>query len=80
MGLVLSVKRGASVKIGDDVKVTLVRLKGRSCQLCFDAPSNVKILRESICGKEEKSEADRRTDSEAGHGSTEAVCESDQRS
>jgi len=54
MGLVLSLKPGESILIGANVRVTLVRMESGRCRLDFDAPREVKILRESICGEGEK--------------------------
>lgn len=46
--LVLTRRPGQSVYIGDDVKVTLVEIKGNQVRIGIDAPSSVRIFREEI--------------------------------
>lgn len=43
--LVLTRKVGESIRIGDDVVVSVVELKGGRVRLSFDAPKEVGILR-----------------------------------
>lgn len=43
--LVLSRKLGESLQIGDDITVTVVRLKSGECRLSIDAPKDVSIRR-----------------------------------
>lgn len=46
--LVLTRKPGQSIYIGDDVKITLIELKGNQARLGIDAPKSLKIYREEI--------------------------------
>jgi len=46
--LVLTRRPGQSVYIGDDVKITLVEIKGNQVRLGVEAPSSVRIFREEI--------------------------------
>ena len=46
--LILTRKPGESVYIGDDVKVTLMEIKGNQVRVGVDAPPSVRIYREEI--------------------------------
>ena len=46
--LILSRRPGESVKIGDEVTVTVLSVKGNQLRLGFTAPPNVAIHREEI--------------------------------
>ena len=46
--LILTRKPGESVYIGDNVKVTVVEIKGSQIRLGIDAPQDVRIYREEI--------------------------------
>lgn len=46
--LVLTRKPGQSVYIGDDIKVTLMEIRGNQIRVGVDAPSSVRIYREEI--------------------------------
>jgi carbon storage regulator len=46
--LVLSRKDGQRVMIGPDVVVTVLEIRGDTVKLGFDAPSEVRILREEV--------------------------------
>lgn len=46
--LVLTRKPGQSVYIGDDVKITLMEIRGNQVRVGVDAPSDVRIYREEI--------------------------------
>lgn len=46
--LVLTRKPGQSVYIGDDVKITLMEIKGNQVRVGIHAPPSVKIYREEI--------------------------------
>jgi len=49
--LVLTRKLGESVTIGDDVKITVIDIKGRQVRLGIEAPRNMTIHREEIYAK-----------------------------
>lgn len=53
--LVLSRKAGESIRIGDDIEVTVLEVHHGKVRLGINAPSHVKILREEIVGQEPKS-------------------------
>lgn len=46
--LILTRKPGESLYIGDDVKVTIVEIKGNQIRVGIDAPSDLRIYREEI--------------------------------
>ena len=46
--LLLTRKLGENIRIGDDVKITIVEVKGNHVKLGIDAPPNVKVHREEI--------------------------------
>jgi carbon storage regulator len=48
MALVLSRKAGESLKIGDDVTVTVVEVRGGQVRVAVDAPRDVSVHREEI--------------------------------
>ncbi|MCB0331413.1 MAG: carbon storage regulator CsrA [Bdellovibrionales bacterium] len=46
--LILTRKPGESVYIGDDVKITIVEIKGHQIRVGIDAPKDLRIYREEI--------------------------------
>ena len=46
--LILTRREGESVRIGEDVTVTVLRVKGSQVRLGVNAPKNVSVLREEI--------------------------------
>lgn len=46
--LILTRKPGESLYIGDNIKVTIVELKGNQIRVGIDAPSDLRIYREEI--------------------------------
>jgi len=46
--LVLTRKVGESIKINDDVKITVVELKGKNIRLGIEAPKTTKVYREEV--------------------------------
>jgi carbon storage regulator len=46
--LLLTRKLGENIRIGDDVKITIVEVKGNHVKLGIDAPPNIKVHREEI--------------------------------
>lgn len=46
--LILTRSRGQSIRIGDDIVVTVVRLKDGTVQLGIDAPKDVPVHRAEI--------------------------------
>lgn len=49
--LVLTRKIGESVTIGDDVKISVIDIKGRQVRIGIEAPSHMKVHREEIYTK-----------------------------
>lgn len=47
--LVLSRKPGERIFIGDDVKVTIIRIGPNSVRVGIEAPGNMNIVREELC-------------------------------
>lgn len=50
--LILARKAGESIRIGDDVKVTVIRVRRNEIRLGFEAPSDVKIRTPDKDGEE----------------------------
>jgi carbon storage regulator CsrA len=46
--LVLSRKKSEQIQIGENITITVLRVKGSAVQIGVDAPSNVKILRSEL--------------------------------
>ncbi len=46
--LVLSRKVGESIVIGDDIKVTLVRMSGNRVSVGIEAPAHVRVMRSEL--------------------------------
>ena len=46
--LLLTRQLGEKIRIGDDVKITIVEVKGNHVKLGIDAPPSVKVHREEI--------------------------------
>ena len=62
--LVLSRQRDEAVKIGDNVTVRVVDIRGDKVRLGFDAPDDVKIHREEVWLRikaQEKKESEEKT-------------------
>jgi carbon storage regulator len=49
--LILTRKLGESIKINDDIKITIVEIKGRQVRLGIEAPPDTTIHREEIYWK-----------------------------
>ncbi len=49
--LVLSRKIGESITINDDIKITVVDIKGKTIRIGIAAPDNAKIYREEVFEK-----------------------------
>ncbi len=54
--LVLSRKIGEKIRIGEDIVITLVSIKGDKIRVGIEAPEEVKILREELAGEGKKIE------------------------
>lgn len=55
--LVLSRKVGNQIFIGDDVVVTILKIKGERCQIGIEAPKEKRILRGELIEQETEKEA-----------------------
>jgi carbon storage regulator len=53
MMLVLSRKLGEEVMIGDNIRLTVVAIRGGQVRLAFRAPPDVSIWRKELCAKVE---------------------------
>jgi carbon storage regulator len=47
--LVLSRKISESILIGNDIRITVVDIRGNQVRLGFEAPDSVKVMREELC-------------------------------
>lgn len=52
--LVLTRKIGEAILIGDDIKITIVQVKGRQVRLGIEAPRETQIHREEVLDKIKK--------------------------
>jgi len=48
MALVLSRRIGEKLKIGNDVSLTITRVRGRTVTLALDAPQSTRIIRAEL--------------------------------
>jgi carbon storage regulator CsrA len=49
--LVLSRRPDQQIVIGQDIKVTILRVQGRSVKIGVEAPGNIAVLRSELLGK-----------------------------
>ncbi|MFQ5481686.1 MAG: carbon storage regulator CsrA [Nitrospinaceae bacterium] len=49
--LVLTRKIGESIKINEDVKITVIDIKGKNIRLGIEAPRETKVYREEVFNK-----------------------------
>jgi len=49
--LVLTRKIGESIRIGDQIKITIMEVEGRTIKIAIDAPRSVAIHREEVYHK-----------------------------
>jgi len=57
--LVLSRMKQQQLKIGDNVTVTVLQIRGKSVKLGVDAPADVRVLRAELEVDDEKAPQDR---------------------
>jgi len=65
--LVLTRKLGEAIIIGEDVKITVVQVKGKQVRVGIEAPKETKIHREELL-KEKNSEAETEAEDEKKTG------------
>lgn len=46
--LILTRKLGETIRIGNDIKITILEAKGKQIRVGIDAPSNVTVHREEV--------------------------------
>jgi len=46
--LILTRKRDESIMVGEEIRITVLDVKGENVRLGIDAPRNVKVLREEL--------------------------------
>lgn len=49
--LVLTRKQDESIVIGDDIRITVVIIKGDSVRIGIDAPQDVRIMRQEVLNR-----------------------------
>ncbi len=54
--LVLSRKKSETIKLGDSIEITVVRVNGDKVRLGIQAPSDVSVLRQELTKKKAESE------------------------
>lgn len=62
--LVLSRKPGERIMIGDNIAVTIVRIGPNNVRVGIDAPRDMNIVREELCGKESVPASDKSADAQ----------------
>jgi carbon storage regulator CsrA len=55
--LVLTRKAQQQIKVGDDIVITILRVRGKQVQVGIDAPRNVRVLRGEVPANEPPREA-----------------------
>jgi carbon storage regulator CsrA len=73
--LVLSRKREEKLQIGNDITVTILKVKGNSVQIGIEAPKSVRVLRTELVlpsGQGERVNRDESGDEEAVEASAQA--------
>lgn len=50
--LVLTRKQGEKIRIGKDVTITVIRMKGKAIRLGIEAPHHLSVLRGELCDRE----------------------------
>ncbi len=50
--LVLTRKADEQILIGDDIKITLVRVRGNSVRIGIDAPKNIRVVRGELTARD----------------------------
>lgn len=58
--LVLGRKPGERIRIGDDVTITIVQVRGEVVKVGIDAPKAIHVVREELLQKEETYDSDDR--------------------
>ena len=56
--LVLTRKQNEKIQIGDNITITVIRMKGKSVRLGIEAPANVSVLRGELVFDGEHDDAD----------------------
>mgnify|MGYP001573276974 CR=1 FL=1 len=65
--LALGRYEGESIQIGDDIRVTVVRIKRCQVKLLIEAPETVRIVRTELIEREQDAIADAAEREEASH-------------
>lgn len=65
--LVLSRKRDERIKIGNDITIVIVEVRGDKVRLGIDAPTDVKVHREEVFEAIRRKEGDRSEHFQTGH-------------
>ncbi len=63
--LILTRRVGETVMIGDDVVVTVLRVKGNQVRIGIDAPKSIPVQREEIYARVQKGDAGGETPDDA---------------
>jgi carbon storage regulator CsrA len=56
--LVLTRRQGESIKIGEDIRITVLQSLGRKVRIGIEAPDNVKIVRNELGPEDNDGESD----------------------
>jgi carbon storage regulator len=56
--LVLTRKPGQKIFIGDDIKITMMEIRGNQVRIGIDAPDSLPICREEIYGQKKEGNKD----------------------
>ena len=64
--LVLTRKQSEKIQIGENITITVVRMKGKAVRLGIEAPNNVNVLRGELVFDLSKDDADIHCEAETG--------------
>ena len=71
--LVLTRKQSEKIRIGNNITITVIRMKGKSVRLGIEAPNNVSVLRGELAFDQEHDEADIHCESNEGANSDQST-------
>jgi carbon storage regulator len=71
--LILTRRVGDSLKIGDEVSVTILRVKGDQVRLGIDAPDTISVLREELAERLDREAAAAASSEDPANKEAEAI-------
>ncbi len=71
--LILTRRVGESLKVGDEVSITVLRVKGDQVRLGIDAPDTIAVLREELAERLERQASEATSDTLPTSAEAEAI-------